>query len=128
MENSELYKITYLSVIGSLIFILIIIELIRRNMLNERYALIWLIASGLFFIVSAFKNIWVNLSFLIGIKYPPSALFLVLIIGVIFVLLLFSIVISGLNEKVKTLAQELGIIQFNIKNKYPPNNESNKKI
>jgi len=128
VENSELYKITYLSVIGSLIFILIIIELIRRNMLNERYALIWLIASGLFFIVSAFKNIWVNLSFLIGIKYPPSALFLVLIIGVIFVLLLFSIVISGLNEKVKTLAQELGIIQFNIKNKYPPNNESNKKI
>jgi hypothetical protein len=117
MELPDLYRITFLAVIGSLVFILIIIELIRRNMLSERYALIWLLASGLFFLFATLKNLWVKLSTFIGIDYPPSALFLVLIIGVVFVLLLFSIVISGLNEKVKRLTQEIGLINLKLNKK-----------
>ncbi|MDD5728703.1 MAG: DUF2304 domain-containing protein, partial [Victivallales bacterium] len=68
-------KIQIISIIGSLIFTIFVIELIRRKKLKEAYALIWLVM-GIFFIILAS---WIQglafVSELIGIVYLPATLF-----------------------------------------------------
>jgi hypothetical protein len=99
-----------LAICGSAAVLLLVIELIRRGRLKERYSLLWLLASGVLLVLSTTKGIE-YISHLVGIYYPPSALFLVAFLFLLMITLHFSIVISGLSEKNKKLAQELALLK-----------------
>jgi hypothetical protein len=99
------------SIVGSLSIFLIVIELIRRNHLKERYSLIWLAASFLLILFSVWRNLLHFIAGAFGIFYPPSFLFLLAIGFLILLLLHFSTIISSLSEKNTRLAQELGILK-----------------
>jgi hypothetical protein len=89
----------------------IVFELVRRRRLMERYALLWLFASGILLLLALWKGLLNEIAHAIGIYYAPSALF-VIAFGFILVLLLhFSLVISRLAEQSKVLAQRLGMLQ-----------------
>ncbi len=105
----DLLKI--LAVVGcSLVFILVI-ELIRRGRLKERYSLLWLSASVLLLILSLSRRVLEYLSQAMGIYYPPSLLFLLAFLFLLLITLHFSVVLSGLSEKNKKLAQELSLLR-----------------
>jgi len=87
-----------------------VIELIRRNRLKERYSLIWLGAS-LCMIVFSLRTVLHTVAKWVGIAYPPSFLFLAALLFITVLLLHFSIIISGLMEQNKLLAQEIGILK-----------------
>lgn len=89
----------------------IVIELIRRSHLKERYSLIWLSASIVMLVFSTSRKLLDLISKMVGIYYPPSFLFLLSITFLLVLLLHFSTVISMLSEKNKRLAQELGIVK-----------------
>jgi hypothetical protein len=92
----------------------VVIELIRRSQLKERYSLIWLGASIVLIIFSTTRQLLHFIAKVVGIYYPPAFLFL-LAIGFLLVLLLhFSTIISLLSEKNNRLAQELGIVKTRI--------------
>jgi hypothetical protein len=98
--------------IGVSIFIfIVVIELIRRNHLKERYSLIWLTTSLVLIIFSVWRRLLDYISLKFGIYYPPSFLFLLAITFLIVLLLHFSTIISSLSEKNKRLAQEMGILK-----------------
>jgi Uncharacterized conserved protein (DUF2304) len=54
---------------------------------------------------------------LIGVAYPPSALFMVAGLFVFVVLLHFSTVLSRLSEQNKTLAQRLALLEEKLRSK-----------
>jgi len=95
---------------GSGTVLLLVVELIRRGRLKERYSLIWLLASVVLLALSSTQGI-VYLSHLLGIYYPPTALFLVAFLFLLLITLHFSVVISGLSEKNKRLAQEVALLR-----------------
>ena len=96
---------------GSGLIFLMVIELIRRNHLKERYSLIWLATSIVLIIFSLWRPLLHFIALKLGIYYPPSFLFL-LAIGFLIVLLLhFSTVISSQSDQSKRLAQEIGILK-----------------
>jgi hypothetical protein len=89
----------------------LVFELVRRRRLMERYALLWLFASGILLVLAIWRGLLNDIAHGIGIYYAPSALF-VIAFGFILVLLLhFSLVISRLAEQNKVLAQRLGMLQ-----------------
>ncbi len=93
---------------------LVIIELIRRNYLKERYSLIWLAASIVLMVFSVWRNLLHLIARILGVYYPPSVLFL-LALGFLIVLLLhFSSIISSLSDKNRRLAQEIGILKLRL--------------
>jgi hypothetical protein len=47
----------------------------------------------------------------VGIFYPPSLLFLIAFIFLLLITLHFSVIISGLSEKNKKLAQEIALLR-----------------
>lgn len=106
-----LEKIQVFALIISLTFLFFIFELIRRKMIKEAYAILWLFFALGFIVLSIWKSGLDYLAAVFGIYYPPAFLFLFLIIAIILILIQFSIVVSGQNEKIKRLTQEIGLLK-----------------
>ena len=91
--------------------LIVIIELIRRGRLKDKYSLLWLFAGTILLILSLSRSLLEYVSSLVGIYYPPSFLFLLAFLFLLLITLHFSSVISGLSEKNKQLAQELALLR-----------------
>ncbi|MCH7604802.1 DUF2304 domain-containing protein [Patescibacteria group bacterium] len=103
------------AVIGSILFILVLIELVRSRRLKEHYSLLWFGIAIIFFLFSIWKDLLVFVAFVLGISYEPAAIFLILISGLYLLSIHFSIVISGFSEKNKNLSQEIGLLKEEMK-------------
>jgi hypothetical protein len=91
--------------------LLVVLELVRRRRLLERYALLWLVSAVVLLVLSAWKGLLGTISTAIGIFYAPSALF-VIAFGVVMILLLhFSLAVSRLADQSKVLAQRLALLE-----------------
>ncbi|MBQ3643350.1 MAG: DUF2304 domain-containing protein [Candidatus Riflebacteria bacterium] len=104
-------SIQIISIIGSLLFLITIIELIRRKLLKEAYAIIWLIFGCLFLFFSLWRKALDYIAQAIDIVYPPAMLFLLLIVAITLVLIQFSVVISKQSDQIKKLTQDLAILK-----------------
>jgi hypothetical protein len=109
----DLLKI--LAVVGSMALLIVVVELIRRGKLKERYALLWLLAGGILLFLSSSRGILDSIARVLGIFYPPSFLFLLAFFFLLLITLHFSVVISGLSEKNKKLAQEIALLRQEVR-------------
>jgi hypothetical protein len=109
----DLVKI--LAVTGSGVVLIVVVELIRRGQLKERYSLLWLLAGTVLLVLSASRELLEYISHLIGIYYPPSFLFLLAFLFLLLISLHFSVVVSGLSEKNKKLAQEIALLRQEVR-------------
>ena len=103
-----------LAIIGSFILLLIILELIRRKYLRERYALLWIVTGGLFLLLSIKVSLLVWISNLLGFSIPSNALFF---FGLLFLVLLslgLTVITSRLAEKNRILTQKVVLLEKRI--------------
>ncbi len=87
----------------------LVLELVRRGYLKERYALLWLGVAACGAVVGVFPNIIARLSLLLEFQY----LTVVSMFAFIFLMLLvlvFSVVLSRLSERSRELAQEVALL------------------
>lgn len=91
--------------------LILVVELIRRGRLKEKYSLLWLIAGSVMLLFSVSRGLLEFFSRLVGIYYAPSFLFLLAIFFLFLIALHFSVVISELAEKNKQLAQEIALLR-----------------
>jgi len=105
----DLLKILAIAGSGALLFI--VIELIRRCRLKERYSLLWLLAGAVLLLLSSSRSALEFIARRVGIFYPPSFLFLIAFLFLLLITLHFSVVISGLSKESKKLAQELALLR-----------------
>jgi hypothetical protein len=94
--------------------ILLILELVRRKRLMERYAILWLFSAAVLLVLAAWKGLLTSIALGVGIHYPPSLLFAVAFGVELLLLLHFSLVISSLTDQNKILAQRLGLLQHRL--------------
>lgn len=95
-----------IAVIVTVVLLGLVLELVRRRRLVERYALLWMLGGVAMVGLAIWRQGLEWLADLAGISSPPNALFLIAL-GVVFGLLLhFSVAISRLGEEAKILAQE----------------------
>jgi hypothetical protein len=99
------------ALVASLGLLLIVLDLVRRRRLLERYALVWLAVTVVLIVVTLWDRILDGISSLIGVAYPPSALFVIAFGFVIFLLLHFSVAVSKLSDQSRVLAQQLSLLE-----------------
>jgi hypothetical protein len=99
------------AIVASVGLLLVVLDLVRRRRLLERYALVWLGVTALLLVLSVWDGLLTGVSSLIGIFYPPTALFVVAFGFVIFLLLHFSVAVSRLADQSKVLAQRVGLLE-----------------
>jgi hypothetical protein len=110
-------RLTFVAALAVVLVLGVIVELIRRHRLQERYALLWIVTGGVMLVLAIWRRGLDAFSDLIGVAYPPSALFMVAGLFVFVVLLHFSTVLSRLSEQNKTLAQRLALLEEKLRSK-----------
>ena len=87
------------------------IELVRRRKLREEYALVWL-GTGTALLLLAWQHQWLSwFQGLIGAKSPVSALFFGGFVFLMWLCLLFSVRLSKMSFRQKSLVQKLAILE-----------------
>jgi hypothetical protein len=104
-------RLQLLAVVASGLLFLGVLELVRRRRFLERYALLWLLSASVLLALSIWQGLLADLAKLVGIAYPPNALFLVAFGFVLLLLLHFSLAVSKLSDQSKVLAQRLALLE-----------------
>ena len=103
------------SILGSLASFsheLVVLALLRRRRLRERYALLWLATGLVLTALSAWRAGLNTIAGWVGVRgYPPAVLFAVGLLFVLAVLLHYSTVISRLTDQNVLLAQRLALLE-----------------
>lgn len=101
----------------SLSLFVLILELVRKRRLKEKYAILWLISASLIFVFSVFTKLLYWITSILGIGLPSNTIFLFGILFIVLINLHFSLVVSNLSEQIKKLAQKLTLLEFELSNK-----------
>jgi len=118
-----LFKQKIFALLMLLAIITIIIELVRRRKLLEEYSWLWLLTGSVVAVLVVWYDPLVFISKLIGAVLPTTTLF---IFGIIFLMLIslhYSIKISTLTNQVKKLAQELAILDQELREQVRGNSD-----
>lgn len=103
--------IQLVSIFFSIVILLAVTDLIRRNLLKEQYALLWLFSSFMLLMLSVWRDLIDRIADFAGIAYPPSLLFLISFVFLLLIVLHYSVIISKLSKENKALAQEIALIK-----------------
>jgi hypothetical protein len=87
-------------------FMVMILELIRRHRLQERYSVIWFVAGAAMLAGAAFPGLLTLLADAMGVRDVTIALFSLLLLVLLGLALNFSVIISRQSEQITRLAQE----------------------
>jgi len=98
----------------SILLLLLVLELVRRGLLKERYALLWLATAVFGLVIGIFPRIIVVLADVLNFQYLTVFFVLSFIFGLGLVLA-FSIVISRLVERNRRLTQEVALLSHTVK-------------
>ncbi|MGN6256927.1 MAG: DUF2304 domain-containing protein [Solirubrobacterales bacterium] len=93
----------------AIFFMLMILELIRRDRLQERYSVIWFVAGLGMLAGAAFPGLLEVVASLMGVRNTNVALFSVVILLLLGLALNFSVIMSRQAAQITRLAQERAI-------------------
>ena len=103
-------RIQILGIAGAAGLLLIVLELVRRRALLERYALLWLFSASGLLVLAAWRGGLEKVADLLGIAYAPNALFFLAVAAILVLLLHFSVAVSRLADQSKVLAQRVALM------------------
>jgi hypothetical protein len=104
-------RIQIVAIGGTLVLLLVVLELVRRRRLLERYALVWLGSTLVLLGLGIWQGLLGTIAHAIGVIYPPNALFVIAFGFVLLLLLHFSTAVSRLTDQTKVLAQRLALTE-----------------
>jgi hypothetical protein len=93
----------------AILFMLLILELIRRDRLQERYSVIWFVAGLAMLAGAAFPGLLKFVADLMGVRDTNVALFSIVLLLLLGLALNFSVIMSRQAAQITRLAQERAI-------------------
>ena len=93
----------------AILFMLLILDLIRRDRLQERYSVIWFVAGLGMLVGAAFPGILEFVADLMGVRDTNVALFSIVLLLLLGLSLNFSVIMSRQAAQITRLAQERAI-------------------
>ena len=95
-----------LAAILALAFMLLILELIRRDKLQERYSVVWFVAGVGMLVGAAFPGLLSVVADVMGVRDTNVALFSIVLLLLLGLALNFSVIMSRQAAQITRLAQE----------------------
>ena len=103
-------RVQIVAIIGAVALLLIVLEMVRRRRLMERYALLWLLSAVVILGLAIWQDALEKLANAMGILSAPNALFFVAVGFILLLLLHFSAAMSRLSDQSKVIAQRHAIL------------------
>jgi hypothetical protein len=104
-----------IAIVFSLGFLVLTVQLVRKHKLRESYALGWLIAAFLIFVLSVFGQIVDTLAQLFDVSYAPTLILVVGLLSTLVILLLQSVVVSTQADQIRDLAQHSAMLEHRVR-------------
>lgn len=98
----------FLIVCGGLFF-LVILSLLYRNKITEKYSVLWLLGGTGILVLSGNPEILDAIAYRVGVDYPPTLLFFLSTLILLGFHLYQSMEITKLNKKLKELTQYIAL-------------------
>ncbi|MFD0868261.1 DUF2304 domain-containing protein [Paenibacillus residui] len=95
----------------SFAFLIAILRLVRLKKLKEQYSFLWLALSGVMMVLSLFPYGLDWLAVRLNVSYPPSLLYVLAVLGILFILLHLTVAVSRLTERTTRLAQSAALYE-----------------
>ena len=94
-----------------LIFMLVIVNYLRKGTLTFQYSLIWFVLAFALLVCILFPNILISLSHLVGVEVASNFVFLVEGIFVLVLLISLTLIVSKQRKQMVRLTQRMAIIE-----------------
>ena len=107
-------RLQIVAIVCAFALVLLVLEMVRRRRLMERYALLWMFASVVVLGLAVWEDGLNTIARAMGIASPPNALFFIAVAFILLLLLHFSAAMSRLADQSKVLAQRQAILEHRI--------------
>lgn len=107
--------IQWLAAILSLIVLILVVELVRRERLTFKYAFVWLFLSSAGVICSIFKDLLFSISAFCGFELASNFIFFAILCAFVFVSLLMTVFLCQQNRRNDRMAQAIGLLELELK-------------
>ena len=108
-------RLQWFAIIVGILFLVMMIELIRKNRVALKYALLWLFSGVLMLLFAIFPQLLDRMARVIGIYSPVNALFAVLLCCGLVLMISFSVIMSGNKKAIVRLTQEISLMENRIR-------------
>lgn len=95
----------------ALVNVAVMLELVRRRQLREKYALLWLSVGFGGIVLGLGRAVVDRIATSLGVSYGPSVVFLGAILFLLLVCMHLSWEVSRLEERTRILAEELALLR-----------------
>ncbi len=102
------------TIILSVMFLVYIVDLVRREKLTFKYASGWILLIVLAIFAAIFDGLVFRLSELLGFQLPSNFIFFSVLCGFVFVSLLLTIFLCQQSNRNERMAQKIGILEHEI--------------
>src|SRR3954462_13210868 len=100
-----------LAIIVAVLFLVLILDLVRRRKLEERYTVVWFVAGLALLVLAVVPGVLGWLAARAGISDTNAALFAITLLVAGMLLLNLTVVVSKQAEQITRLSQELAILR-----------------
>jgi len=100
------------TVVTGLILIFYVIRLMVNKKMTESQSVLWLIIGVISIVIGFFPSIITTTAEVLGIWYPPSIIFLIAFIGLLFIVFKNSVVLSIQSNQISELFMQIALLNM----------------
>ena len=104
----------WLGLAAALLTLVFVAELLRRGILRERFAALWLVVGSILAFVALFPQIIRSTAVALGFQLPSNLLFFVSILFLLLVAVQLSFEVSRLEARTRRLAEDLALLRSEV--------------
>lgn len=102
----------YFFILVAIVFIIYVFNIIKKGEFSVEESIFWVIGTVIVVVLSIWPKILDKLAVKLNIDYPPSLLFLMTSIFLIFIIFRDTKKISKQNAKITEIAQRVSILEY----------------
>ena len=106
---------TFLAIGASILTFIFVFVLLRRGVLREKYAVLWLLVSGVAFLFAVIPGALRWVSDLLGIETPSNFLFFITVVLLVLVSVQLSYELSRHEMRIRRLAEEVALLNDEVR-------------
>ena len=107
-------RVARVAIVISIVLVLIVLDMVRKKRLREKYALIWLFTVAGMTLLVVWQDLLLWITAAIGAIDPSSTLFLFGILFALAILLHLSIKVSEFSTQIRILAKEVAMLNARV--------------
>lgn len=109
--------INWLGLAAAVSMAVFVAELLRRGILREKFAALWLVVSGLLVVVAVFPQLLRSAADALGFAVPSNLLFFVSILFLLLVAVQLSYEVSKLEARTRRLAEDVALLRSEVRDR-----------